>query len=155
MFGMILEVVKFTSINYFARSVSSIFTDQEVVISHVLHSLFISTVCNFMDAIVTILIGIFKGIGKQIWTTFAYVICFYIIGVPNTYMFCFTFKFGLRGLWSGLLVGLIVIAIVLLILLIKADWHMIAAKAKESLLKESLQMTTNLLSCYETHDFSH
>jgi Na+-driven multidrug efflux pump len=72
---------------------------------YVIKTLFIGTACNFLDALITIQIGIIKGVGMQFYATLAYLICFYLISVPNTFLFCFTLQQGLKGLWEGLIVG--------------------------------------------------
>lgn len=90
-----------------------------------------------MDSLVTVSIGIIKGIGKQALATLAYFICFYLIGVPASYYFCFVRAYGLLGLWIGLASGLSILLLSLTMIINKADWLLIAAQAKQNFLKET------------------
>lgn len=96
-----------------------------------------ASVCILMDGLVTVMIGIIKGIGRQGIATCAYLVCFYLISVPASFMFCFRLAIGLRGLWIGLTTGLIVLTAALALVIRKADWVRIAHQAKEKYLKES------------------
>jgi multidrug resistance protein, MATE family len=80
----------------------------------------------FIDAVVTVQIGIIKGIGKQAQATVAYLLCFYLVSLPSTYILCFVFKQSLSGLWGGVSVGLVLLVSYISKLLINADWHKIA-----------------------------
>lgn len=90
-----------------------------------------------MDGLVTVMIGVIKGIGRQGIATCAYLVCFYLISVPASFMFCFRLAIGLPGLWIGLTTGLIVLTAALALIIRKADWVSIAHQAKEKYLKES------------------
>jgi MATE family multidrug resistance protein len=100
-------------------------------------NLFVSMLCNTLDGMITIMIGIVKGLGKQVYATIAYVICFYVISVPCTFLFCFTFKLGLGGLWIGLGCGLLVLIIFLTIVLVKSDWNTIAYMTVRKIMQDS------------------
>ena len=91
-----------------------------------------------MDSIVTVTIGVIKGVGKQAQATVAYVVCFYLISVPASFYFCFNLALGLRGLYMGLSTGLVILVAALILIVWKADWQRIAHLAKENYLKECL-----------------
>ena len=94
--------------------------------------------CFFFDGFVTVKIGIIKGIGKQAQATVAYLICFYLISVPCSYLFCFVLGYGIEGLWMGLSIGLATLVLSLTFIIQRADWLRIAYQAKEKILRESL-----------------
>lgn len=90
-----------------------------------------------MDSFVYVMLGVIKGIGKQALATVAYLICFYLISIPASYLFCFNLGLGLRGLWIGLSVGLVILILALSLIVRKADWFRVARVAKEKYLRES------------------
>lgn len=104
-------------------------------------ALFAGTIANFFDAAITIEIGIIKGVGMQVYATIAYLFCFYVISVPNSYIFGFVFEMGVEGLQYGLTVGLLALTLLLFGILFKADWKKIASSAQIKLLKEKVEMT--------------
>ena len=75
-----------------------------------------------MDSIVTVTIGVIKGVGKQAQATVAYVVCFYLISVPASFYFCFNLALGLHGLYMGLSTGLVILVAALIRIVWKADW---------------------------------
>jgi MATE family multidrug resistance protein len=79
-----------------------------------------------MDSLVTVTLGIVKGIGQQAQAMIAYLICFYLISVPASYYICFNLHLGLRGLYYGLSTGLIILLISLFFIIKRADWFGIA-----------------------------
>lgn len=96
--------------------------------------------CILLDSFVTLFLGIIKGIGKQAQATVAYLICFYLISIPASYYFCFTQRYGLRGLYYGLISGLVILIFSLALIVKQANLNAIASQAREKYLKESLYM---------------
>ena len=139
-FGLTLMFACQCLIVIFKQQVASLFTADAKVQECILNTLFWVVICMCFDGLVTILIGVIKGIGKQVPATIAYVICFYLISVPCSYIFCFMLKFGQSGLWMGNCVGLTVLVIALFAIICKADWEEISMRAKEKILKEALLM---------------
>lgn len=62
--GMVVETVMVILLLTFKWQVAAIFTNDSVVQNYLATTLLISMVCNFLDSIVTIQIGIVKGLGK-------------------------------------------------------------------------------------------
>ena len=93
-------------------------------------TLTLASLCIVMDSTVSVLIGIIKGIGMQVQATCAYFVCFYLIGVPASYYFCFILSFGLRGLWTGLFCGLLILVCSLAYIIRKSNWSKIAHEAR-------------------------
>jgi multidrug resistance protein, MATE family len=75
----------------------------------VLSCIGLASLCIILDGLVTVTLGVIKGIGKQAQATVAYLVCFYLISIPASYYFCFNLRFGLRGLYYGLLTGLVIL----------------------------------------------
>lgn len=116
---------------------SGVFTGESKVRAYVASNLLVCMICNVMDGMITIQIGVIKGLGKQVYATVAYVVCFYGISVPCTFLFCFSLKMGLQGLWIGLSCGLFVLFMILNVILAKSDWEEEALKAIVNIEKES------------------
>jgi Na+-driven multidrug efflux pump len=70
--------------------VAEFFSSDAEVQAAVLSCLGLVSISIFFDSLVTVTLGIIKGIGKQAQATIAYLVCFYLISVPASYYFCFT-----------------------------------------------------------------
>ena len=112
------------------QEIAGLFTEDPKVKFEVLHTLAVTSACIILDSTVIVLIGIIKGIGKQMQATIAYVLCFYLVGLPASYLFCFPLRMGLQGLWIGLVAGLIVLTMALSLIIRKSNWTLIAQEAR-------------------------
>ena len=114
------------------EGISRLFTDDPLVQREVQRTLGVTSTCIILDSTVIVLIGIIKGIGKQVQATVAYVLCFYLVGLPASYCLCFQLRLGLPGLWWGLLSGLSVLTLALSLIIKHADWALIALEARQN-----------------------
>jgi len=71
----------------------------------------IAAAFQLFDGVQVIATGILRGLGNthtpMLWNLFGH----WLIGLPVSYLLCFTFGMGAAGLWIGLSTGLIVIGI--------------------------------------------
>jgi MATE family multidrug resistance protein len=69
---------------------------------------------EIFDGIQVVSIGALRGLGETRIPMLANLIGYWVLGLPLGLTLCFALRWGIYGLWSGLLVALIVIALVLL-----------------------------------------
>lgn len=131
--GTILLVIQCLVLS-FRKFIAGIFTQDPVVQDYIYNTIFWASICIFLDSLVAVSLGIIKGIGKQAYATVAYLICFYLLSVPLSFLFCFVLKLGLIGLWNSLLIGLVILIFSLSIIIYKADWLYIALISQDILL---------------------
>ena len=79
-------------------------------------------VFEVFDGICNGLQGVFKGIGKQN-IAWKYMLGQPFIGLPTGYYLCFQFKFGLVGIWLGMIIAVLIVSSCLVFLWYCVDWE--------------------------------
>jgi MATE family multidrug resistance protein len=69
---------------------------------------------QIFDGIQTVSTGALRGLGETRIPMLANLIGYWALGLPLGLTLCFVFRWGIYGLWTGLLTALIVIALLLL-----------------------------------------
>jgi MATE family multidrug resistance protein len=69
---------------------------------------------QIFDGIQTVCTGALRGLGETRIPMLANLVGYWVLGLPLGLTLCFVFRWGIYGLWSGILMALIVIALVLL-----------------------------------------
>jgi MATE family multidrug resistance protein len=69
---------------------------------------------QIFDGIQTVCTGALRGLGETRIPMLANLVGYWALGLPLGLTLCFAFRWGIYGLWIGLLTALIVIALVLL-----------------------------------------
>jgi len=73
------------------------------------------------DFLQCILGGVIKGIGMEKAGSASFLIIFYLIGLPCSYLFCFVWGYEAVGLWIGMTIALYILVLVFVIIVYKAD----------------------------------
>jgi MATE family multidrug resistance protein len=68
---------------------------------------------QIFDGIQTVSTGALRGLGETRIPMLANLVGYWVLGLPLGLTLCFVFRWGIYGLWSGILMALIVIALVL------------------------------------------
>jgi MATE family multidrug resistance protein len=76
--------------------------------------LFICAVFQLFDGLQTVTTGALRGLGDTRTPMAANLVGHWVIGLPVGYALCFSYGWGVAGLWTGLSIGLILIGAVLL-----------------------------------------
>ena len=69
---------------------------------------------ELFDGFQVVATGALRGLGDTRAAMWAHLIGYWVIGLPISYVLCFSFGWGARGLWIGLTVALILIGIALM-----------------------------------------
>ena len=67
--------------------------------------------------------GVAVGAGWQAYVGLINIACYYIFGIPAGALLGFKFKLGVKGIWSGMLVGTVLQTTILLFLMLRATWQ--------------------------------
>ena len=73
----------------------------------------IAAAFQLFDGTQAVVTGVLRGIGETRMPMIINVIGHWVLGLPVGYALCFSFAWGVAGLWIGLSVGLIFTALVL------------------------------------------
>ncbi len=91
-----------------------IYSSDQSVIELGVVLLFICAVFQLFDGLQTVTTGALRGLGDTRTPMAANLIGHWTIGLPVGYALCFSYGWGVAGLWTGLSIGLILIGAVLL-----------------------------------------
>jgi len=98
----------------------------------VVRTLKIMAVCFLCDATQGNQQGIIRGLGKLNHASFALLVAFYFISLPLGCYFAFYRDLGLKGLWTGQIIGVAVLAAFYSYLICyNFDWEQIAEESIE------------------------
>ncbi|KAJ0400367.1 hypothetical protein P43SY_000307 [Pythium insidiosum] len=104
-----------------------------VAITHAAAALIVLIPFELLDAINTVLQGVFRGTGHQTFAA-ALNLCAYMgIGLPCGCWLAFRWGWGVQGLWLGLSVGYAVCVTVSVLKIARIDWDAMTRAAKERL----------------------
>ena len=81
--------------------------------------------------------GIIKAMGYQKYATYICLVGYWIISIPLAYVFAFTLKIGVRGIWMGSPIGLFCVSSAFLYLIYSADFEELSRKISDRILEEN------------------
>eukprot|EP01112_Ceratiomyxa_fruticulosa_P001590 TRINITY_DN1176_c0_g2_i1.p1 TRINITY_DN1176_c0_g2~~TRINITY_DN1176_c0_g2_i1.p1 ORF type:complete len:513 (+),score=81.96 TRINITY_DN1176_c0_g2_i1:137-1675(+) len=91
---------------------------------------FVALVTIF-DGMQGVLGGILRGAGRPSIGTVANLFGHFVVGIPTALVLAFAVKWGLKGLWTGLVLGLVAVNIILVYYVLKLDFQKAAKEAQE------------------------
>ncbi|MNC88798.1 Multidrug resistance protein NorM [compost metagenome] len=75
----------------------------------------IAAAFQLFDGVQAVATGVLRGVGDTRTPMLVNVIGHWLLGLPVGYSLCFTFAWGVAGLWIGLSVGLVFVSAILLV----------------------------------------
>jgi len=114
---------------YFNDRIALLFTSSEVVLAavHDLSVLLAFTI--LLNSVQPVLSGVAVGSGWQALVAYVNIGSYYLVGVPLGVVLGWPLRFGVGGIWSGLIGGTAVQTLVLAYLTARCDWDEEAKKA--------------------------
>ncbi|KAJ4978116.1 hypothetical protein NE237_008896 [Protea cynaroides] len=131
--SFIIAVILAIAVLVLRHLISYAFTSGETVANAV------SELCPFLainlilNGIQPVLSGVAVGCGWQKFVAYVNVGCYYIVGIPLGTLLGFQFKYGAKGIWSGMIAGTAMQAIILLWVTYRTDWKIEVEKTKKRL----------------------
>ncbi|KAK3230982.1 hypothetical protein Dsin_002863 [Dipteronia sinensis] len=106
------------------EKVALIFTSSEDVLQEVDALSYLLAATVLLNSIQPVLSGVAVGSGWQAMVAYINLGCYYIIGLPLGIVMGWVFNFGVKGIWSGMILGgTVVQTVMLLIITIRCDWE--------------------------------
>lgn len=78
---------------------------------------------NFLDSIQTFVTGIIRGIGKEIYASICFIVCYPGIGLIGAYIFAYPLDFEVFGVYIGQGIGLGIYLITQLLTIWYSNWQ--------------------------------
>ncbi|XP_074570408.1 protein DETOXIFICATION 35-like [Curcuma longa] len=125
--GLLSMVLILATRNHF----SVIFTsdkDMQRAVAQIAYLLGITMVLNSIQPVIS---GVAVGGGWQALVAYINLACYYIFGLPLGFLMGYVFRWGVQGIWFGMLCGTFIQTLVLLFIIWKTDWKAEAAQAAE------------------------
>ena len=115
-FGIILLAIP--------KYVSALFTFQQDIVNQFRSDIIVITILFVCDATMSTMSGVIKGISMQSVSSVSNIICYYLISIPAMYVFCFSFKLGLFGIFLGYDIGCLTNLGFMTYLIVFKEWKM-------------------------------
>jgi MATE family multidrug resistance protein len=100
------------------RWTARLYTPEAAVLAASAALLRIAALFEIFDGPQVVATGALRGLGDTRTPALAHLAGYWLIGMPIAYVLCFTFNWGVTGIWVGLTSALILIGSILL-----AAWH--------------------------------
>ncbi|KAG2219286.1 hypothetical protein INT45_011301 [Circinella minor] len=147
MLAFVFGIVSSIGLMACRHSYSYLFTSDEEVaqaVSTVIPIFALSQTVNMFRALST---GVLQGLGRQKVTAITSFISYFIISIPLCYVFAFTLRGGLFGLWAGQSVGYLVYTLIqTLYILLKVNWSVESQRAQKRIEANQKKFETPTLS---------
>ncbi|KAG5243661.1 protein DETOXIFICATION [Salix suchowensis] len=130
-FLVVTEGISVASLMIFGRNVwGSFYTTEKTVVKYVGELLVFVAVSHFFDGIQSVFSGTARGCGWQKIGAAINLGAYYLLGIPCSVILAFVYhfggsllKYGLQGLWAGLIVALVFQALALLVIILRTSWE--------------------------------
>ncbi|XP_010425356.1 PREDICTED: protein DETOXIFICATION 29 [Camelina sativa] len=138
-FSLLVAVITSTLIGFIVSMVLLIFRDQYpslfvkdeqviILVKELTPILALSIVINNVQPVLS---GVAVGAGWQAVVAYVNIACYYLFGIPFGLLLGYSFKFGVTGIWCGMLTGTVVQTIVLTWMICKTNWDTEASMAED------------------------
>jgi MATE family multidrug resistance protein len=100
------------------RWIARLYTPEAAVIAASAALLRIAALFEIFDGLQVVATGALRGLGDTRTPALAHLAGYWLIGMPVAYVLCFSYGWGVTGIWVGLTSALILIGLILLV-----AWH--------------------------------
>ncbi|CAO3578677.1 unnamed protein product [Absidia cylindrospora] len=107
-----------------------LFTDDDEVVTMVSQVIPVVAVFIFGDNVAGIADGVLNGQGRQHVGAWFNLAAYYLSSLPIGFFLCFSLRWDLVGIWSGLMGSLLAVAVATTMVVLKSDWDMEVLNAR-------------------------
>ncbi len=116
------------------EALASVYTSEESIIPLVTDGYVVMALILMIHGLAMVQAGAIRGLGMLHLATWIVLIAFYFVALPAAYLFTFTMRMGMVGLWWGVVAGSIAeVALYLAILYFHCDWKELSITISEQL----------------------
>ncbi|CAA7034698.1 unnamed protein product [Microthlaspi erraticum] len=128
--SLIIGLFFWVIIMLFHNQIAWIFSSSEAVLLAVNKLSILLAFTVLLNSIQPVLSGVAVGSGWQSYVAYINLGCYYCIGVPFGFLMGWVFKFGVMGIWAGMIFGgTAVQTMILSFITMRCDWEKEAEKA--------------------------
>ncbi|KAF8089351.1 hypothetical protein N665_0509s0019 [Sinapis alba] len=134
--SLIIGLFFWVIIMLFHNKIAWIFSSSEVVLAAVNKLTVLLALTVLLNSVQPVLSGVAVGSGWQSHVAYINLGCYYCVGVPLGFLMGWVFKFGVMGIWAGMIFGgTAVQTIILSLITMRCDWekeaHIAEARVKK------------------------
>ncbi|XP_052141813.1 protein DETOXIFICATION 35-like [Oryza glaberrima] len=126
-FGLLAMVLILATRNHFAV----IFTGDRHLQKAVANIAYMLAVTMVLNSIQPVISGVAVGGGWQGVVAYINLACYYGFGLPLGFIFGYLFRWGVKGIWAGMLCGTAMQTAILMYMVCKTDWEAESVQALE------------------------
>ncbi|KAG2305019.1 hypothetical protein Bca52824_033670 [Brassica carinata] len=129
--SILLGIMAFTCMFSVRNVWATFFTDDKDIIELTSKVLPIVCLCELGNYPQTTVSGVLRGSARARTGSLINGVAFYVVGLPVAYVMAFRFKFGLMGLWFGMLAAQLTCVIGTMVVMYRTNWELEAERARE------------------------
>ncbi|CAN6838912.1 unnamed protein product [Brassica oleracea] len=135
--GIILSVL----VVFLHDQIGWIFSTSETVINAVKNLSILLAFTILLNSVQPVLSGVAVGSGWQSFVAYINLGCYYFIGLPLGFFMGWIYKFGVKGIWAGMIFGGTAIqTLILIFIVMRCDWEKEVTKKKIYMSINGLEM---------------
>ncbi|KAM1133349.1 hypothetical protein ACFX19_043317 [Malus domestica] len=129
--GLVCMTVVLTTRDYFPY----LFTSSVAVAKETTNLAILLGFTVLLNSLQPVLSGVAVGAGWQTLVAYINIGCYYIVGLPAGILLGFTFKFGVEGIWGGMIGGIVLQTMILIVVTSLTNWKKEADEAESRVRK--------------------
>ncbi|KAH9787794.1 G-type lectin S-receptor-like serine/threonine-protein kinase SD2-2 [Citrus sinensis] len=114
---------------------SIIFTDSEEMRKAVADLASLLGITMLLNSVQPVISGVAVGGGWQALVAYINLFCYYVVGLPFGFLLGYKLKFGVQGIWIGMICGTLLQTLILLYIVYKTNWNKEVEQASERMRK--------------------
>ncbi|VYS69220.1 unnamed protein product [Arabidopsis thaliana] len=129
--SLIIGIIISVLIYFLLDQIGWMFSSSETVLKAVNNLSILLSFAILLNSVQPVLSGVAVGSGWQSLVAFINLGCYYFIGLPLGIVMGWMFKFGVKGIWAGMIFGgTMVQTLILIFITMRCDWEKEAQNAK-------------------------
>ncbi|XP_013623773.1 PREDICTED: protein TRANSPARENT TESTA 12-like [Brassica oleracea var. oleracea] len=142
--SLIIGIVFSMLIVFLHDQIGWIFSSSDTIIKAVNDLSILLAFTILLNSIQPVLSGVAVGSGWQSFVAYINLGCYYFIGLPLGFVMGWIFKYGVKGIWAGMIFGGTgVQTLILIFIVMRCDWEKEAQKATVHVKKWSVSNSRN------------
>jgi len=132
LYSFMLNIVVGAAIFLFREGLSRVFTNQMELVPMVMDAYCIMVLVLLTHGMAMVQAGAVRGLGMLHTASWVVFFAFYFVSLPSAYLLAFPYRWGIMGLWFGVVIGSTVEVVLYFVFLrFFCNWKLIAIEISE------------------------
>ncbi|XP_028798786.1 protein DETOXIFICATION 35 isoform X2 [Neltuma alba] len=121
--SLMLGIFFLTGILIARKYIALVFTTSKILQEAVASLAYLLAITMVLNSVQPVISGVAVGAGWQTLVAYINVGCYYLFGLPLGYLLGYKAKWGVKGLWGGMILGIVLQTLILLFILYNTNWN--------------------------------